>query len=733
MSILAHLIHFVVGAALLVHVMFWGVGGAMLAMPRRWRRFWPVLIVPMGFALQSAVVWIGAHAGWRGTNSYAWAAEAAPVVLLAAGLWRRGVRACWIDVSRFGLVWLAMAGCLALLVLPQAIAAKGLTTVSLGSCDAGDYAAGARVLQEFARTDREGFLGLAEVVCVQSVDNFFDYWTRLNHFTPSALIAFNGSILDCAPHELTGLFAMVMLASSLPLVFWIARAAVGYNGGASLVITLLYGLSPVTWYAVAHVAPGQLLAAQAVALITWAGVALWRGRLDWRRGAQFAAVLAAGYWLVLGSYNFFLVVCLVPAVAFAGGLALWQGRWARLAKWAAIVVAPLVACGVLFFERVAGLAERFALLREFDFGWRIPVLWPEGWLGMVKGATLDPWHFAGARWLLMALVVAMLAWAMNRAVAQGRRNAWLVVAFAVPVLVGYAYLEWRGEQLGTNASYDAYKLFAVFLPLLLPAFCWWATLRRSGRLVEWLTVAGFALLVVLMNFAAAAMFVVQMARPPLMVDGELRQLRKIEAMPDVTSINVLLPDMWSRLWANAFLLRKPQYFLTDSYEARWHTPLRGEWDLVGNSILVRGPGHAPRQLTAHYALVDTRQPDYVRADFGVGWYEEERARDGDRWRWSKAHATVRFENPHDRPVRVRCTLDVRSLGTREIECTLPGGGARRESFTLGEARRKVALPACEIPPGSSEIVLQTGAATGAAGDTRELGVCVFGVEVELQP
>jgi hypothetical protein len=728
----AHLIHFAVGAALLLHILFWGVGGAMLAMPRPWRRFWPVLIAPTGLALQSAVVWIGAHAGWRGTNSYAWWSEAVPVALLVAGVWRRGARACWIDVSRFGLVWLMMAGCVVLLVLPQAIAAKGLTTISLGSCDAGDYAAGARVLQEFASTDREGFLGLAEVVRVQSVDNFFDYWTRLNHFTPSALIAFNGSILDCTPHELTGLLAMVAMAASLPLVFWIARAAIGYSGGASLVVALLYGLSPVTWYAVAHVAPGQLLAAQAVALITWAGVALWRGRLEWRRGVHFAAVLATGYWLVLGSYNFFLLVCLVPAVAFAGGLGFWQGRWQRLAKWAAFMLAPLVACGALFFERVAGLAERFALLREFDFGWHIPILWPEGWLGMVKGVTLEPWHFAGARWVLMALVAAMLAWAMNRAVNQGRRRAWLVVAFTAPVLCGYVYLEWRGEQLGTNASYDAYKLFAVFLPLLLPAFCWWATLRRSGRLVEWLTVAGFALLVVLMNFVSAAMFVVRMARPPLMVDGELRQLRRIEAMPDVASLNVLLPDMWSRLWANTFLLRKPQYFLTDSYEARWHTPLRGDWDLVGNSILVRGPGHAPRPVTTHYALVDTRQPGYVRADFGAGWYDEERVRDGDRWRWSKARASLRFENPHDHPVRVRCTIDARSLGPREVDCTLPGGEGR-ETFTLGESRRKVTLPPCEIPPGKSEIVVQTAGAAGAAGDTRELGVCVFGVEIELQP
>src|SRR5258705_12811875 len=76
------MIHYVVAFALLLHVLFWGAGAAMLAMPKRWRRFWPVLIVPAGLALQSAVVWAGAHAGLRGTQSYAWWSELVPLGLL---------------------------------------------------------------------------------------------------------------------------------------------------------------------------------------------------------------------------------------------------------------------------------------------------------------------------------------------------------------------------------------------------------------------------------------------------------------------------------------------------------------------------------------------------------------------------------------------------------------------------------------------------------------------------
>ena len=192
---------FVVAFGLLLHVLFWGAGLAAFAMPRPWRRFWPIVAMPAGFTLQSLVVWFGAYANLRGTNSYAWASEAVPAALFIIALQRRGVKRLVSDAGRFGVLAALMVGGLSLLVFPMAIASHGLTTISLGSCDAADYAAGARVFMEFAHSERGGFLGLAEVVRVMSVDNFYDFWLRLNHFTPSALIALNGTILGCAPQR----------------------------------------------------------------------------------------------------------------------------------------------------------------------------------------------------------------------------------------------------------------------------------------------------------------------------------------------------------------------------------------------------------------------------------------------------------------------------------------------------------------------------------------------------
>ncbi|MDO8539734.1 MAG: hypothetical protein Q7S40_04775, partial [Opitutaceae bacterium] len=405
------MVFFLVATALALHIALWGAGLAVLAMPRPWHRFWPVLILPAGLALQSAAVWVGALSGLRGTETYAWASFILPVGLLLAASRRKRFSEARADLARFAAVWAVATVTLIFLLLPLAVGLRGLTTISLGSCDAADYAAGARVFMEFGRGSREGFLGLTEVVQVQSADNFFDYWIRLNHFTPAALMALNGTILNCAPHELATILTVMVLVCSVPLVFWIARSVLALRGPSSVLVALLYGMSPVTWYAVGQVAPSQLLAAMAIALITWAAISAWRlrrrGKAAWRLGG----VLAIGYWLVLGSYNFILIACLVPATAYVGVMALRRRELSAVGRWTCVVLAPLAVCAVLFLGRVVGLVERFTLLRSYDFGWRIPLLTPEGWLGFVgvapslAGMALF-WRIALSVLLFAAVVIA---------------------------------------------------------------------------------------------------------------------------------------------------------------------------------------------------------------------------------------------------------------------------------------------------------------------------------------
>jgi hypothetical protein len=207
-------------------------------------------------------------------------------------------------------------------------------------------------------------------------------------------------------------------------------------------------------------------------------------------------------------------------------------------------------------------------------------------------------------------------------------------------------------------------------------------------------------------------------------------VRRIETMPQVASVNLLVPDMWSRLWANAFLLRKPHYFPAHTYEARLNTPLRGEWDLHGDILYVKVPG-ATRRLTPHFVLTHAGDPAHVRAGFGEGWYPlEQIAATGERWRWSQRDASLLLHNPNAYPVTVVCTMDVHAFGNRDIEVEV-AGAACRFPIKVGEERGLVAFPELRLEPGHTEIVLRSvqPALPAGAGDPRQLALRVHGVEV----
>jgi len=350
--------YFFAAYALCVNFALWGGGLALWVLPRKWRRCWPGVAPAFGVALQSAVVWVGAHTGLRGTDSYGVWTVLAPVLLLGFAVRKTGIRQVMRDLFRWRAVGAIMAGSLVLLTLPLAWRADNLTTTSLGSCDAADYAAGARVFKEFTRGDRDGFLGLTEVVSVGSTDNFFDFWLKLNHFTPSALIALNGSLSGKAPYELTGILTVVLLVLVIPVVYLVARSVFPFRPVPALWLGFIFGLSPINWYAAYHVAPAQLIAAMGIGLVTWLAWLLWRERSR-RETWRYFASLAVVFSLLWGAYNFIIVVCLVPAGAIVAGCVWTEKRWADFSWWVFRLLLPMLAAGGFYFERVAGLVERF--------------------------------------------------------------------------------------------------------------------------------------------------------------------------------------------------------------------------------------------------------------------------------------------------------------------------------------------------------------------------------------
>ncbi len=728
------MLYYIIAAALIAHTVFWGLGLSWLVLPRRWQRWWWALAPGLGFALQSAVVWLGVHTPLAGTNAYAAWSELLPFGLLVAAVARHGgvratgwLRAGW---SARGLgLGLVAAGWVLLWPMAQR-GAWTLTSSSLGSCDQADYATSARVFQEFSKNDRTGFLGQTEVTKVGTVDNFFDVCVRLNHFTPSALLAHNGAVFELQVHQLVSVTGAVLVLLNAGLVMLLARVAVGLRGAAALVPAAIYLFSPLGAYAVHQGALGQLYAAHGIALLTLAVLAAGRSRVGW----SWAPVVLAALWILAGSYNFILTVALVPAGAWLLAEAWRRGDWAGPLRVLGMVLAMLAACAVLFWGRFDGLIERFRLFEQFDFGWPVPLLSPEGWLGMLRDTGLFAWP-RPVRLLLSVVVLgawvagAALLWRRNRAAALA------ALALVLPVLGGWGLLVWE-TRTRANASYDAFKLFSVFYPGLLAGLtAGLAVAWRSRR--AWVRVAGAALVVLALacSLRTSVLFARQMAQPPLRVERGLLELRRLENMARVTSLNLRIEKFWTRLWANALLLRKPQYFPTHTYEGRRNTGLKGEWDL-SDSLLRSLPLREEDfvDLNTQFHAVRVGAPGRVELEFGDGWH----AREGlglNRWRWSSGPAGIRVDNPAARPVTVRLTLRVRAFERSRLQLEL-GGVRLGPARGLGGGIQRLEYDQVVLPPGGSTLILRSDRPARQAeggGDPRLLAVALYDLTVQSEP
>jgi hypothetical protein len=209
----------------------------------------------------------------------------------------------------------------------------------------------------------------------------------------------------------------------------------------------------------------------------------------------------------------------------------------------------------------------------------------------------------------------------------------------------------------------------------------------------------------------------------------------VEGMPEIKSVNVLVPDFWPRLWANALMLRKPQYFLTHTYEGRMNTPLRGEWDFNGGILQVKVPGGDDEVINRRFSLIRTSSPSFVRASLGEGWYGTEllRGRQTQLWNWTKGDAALELENPQDHPLKVVLHFMARSLIPRDMQIWV--GGIQLRTVRVDTELNPVRVPTIYIPPGKVTVWLRSSLppTRASAHDQRLLGFAAYSIVVDVRP
>ncbi|HYC70201.1 MAG TPA: hypothetical protein VEB66_03280 [Opitutaceae bacterium] len=726
------MLYYLLAAGIVLHAFFWGAGLAWLAVPRPWRRWWWACAPALGLALQSAVVWAGAHLGLEGARAYAWPSEALPVALLATAVARAAAGSPWrrlrdLRGAAGALLVLLIAGWL--LLSPMAAASRGLTSSSLGSVDQADHAAGARVLQEFARDARVGFLDQPEVTEVLGVKSFYDHRLKLASFLPAAVIAHDGVLFGVEPRRMIGITAAALVLAQLPLFIVLGRALAGLRGVILLGGTAVLGCSPLAAYAVHHGALAPLAAASGIGLVTLALFGLGRAAFAGRNPWTWLPLLLAALWIVAASD-----AALLPWSVAPGGLALlleslFRRRLSALGRALVVVGVAAELLAVFGWDRLDGLILRWGAGGAIAGGWTMPLLTPEAWLGFVTDIGLTP----GSRGMRTALLLALgTGWIMGLlAAADDRPSGRALAGFS---LVGGALAGWGALAADADeaprAAFDAWRFATAFLPAIVAGGLVGCAAWSRGATGRRFAVAVVALLVAA-NLVAADRFRRRMANPPLRVDRTVVELGALEADARVGSLNLQIEDPWARLWANTFLLRKPQYFPVHQYEARRATPLRGEWDLSDSQLWVRPAGKDDFiAVNRRFHAVRVAAPDRLEAGFTAsGWYQEERG--GDRiWRWSDGSGAIDLHNPRPRPQRAALRLLIRAAQPCTVRIALDGRELAVRA--LGSETEAVEIPEIVVPPGRTRLALTADRPpVSPPGDGRRLALALYEFELEL--
>jgi len=682
------------------------------------------------------VTWVGVGMGGRITAGMAWL----PVAVSGVSL------ACVVARLRGRTVVLALggmrrhAGVLALAVLaslaiahPLDRARLGLTTVSFGSCDAADYAGGAALLRDIAPGDRSGFNGQVETVVLRSVDSFYGHWLRLNHFAPAAVLAWFSVLFGLPLFKLTTALGIALHAAAVPAVFWVARGGLRIGAWGACAVAAAWACSAPAVYGVAQTALGQIMVVPAVALLTWTGLRAFAEGGSWRGALRWVPLAATGFVVLIAAYTFALVFVLAPLAAALAWLAWHERQPGRLMRATGAGFAALASVAAVFRERMAGLADRFALFEAIDFGWPIPVFTPERWLGWFGDAGLGRGG-AVVGWALIAVAtgawIAYARWAWRR----DRRLAGVAAAWLATIGAGYALLALKGLREGSNELYNAYKVFALLQPLALGALV--LPLRgvrccgHAGRAVAALLAAGL----VAVHWTGAMPVRLALQTPPLWVDKSLQSITTVAVRDDIGSVNMLLEPMWARLWANSMLLNKHQYFRTETYEGRRATPLRGEWDLRDGLLAVDAGADNTIALGGGYHLVRSAGTSGLRIDLDTGWHAPEGGGDF-RWAWSAGtDAALRFENPRSADLAVRLEFGLQGNGTRDITVVVDGCATTLWSGTISTAITRVTIEDVALPAGSTHLrIRSTEAASAPAGEGRDLGFALHALKATILP
>ncbi len=616
-----------------------GLGLTLMVCPKDLKKY-AVLMSPMvGYCYLTLVGWYCYNLHLGGTDVYAKGILFPPAVFLFFALLDRRRQTPEPDklFDRELLAPLAV-GITSFLIIsrPFLTSVDGLTSMSAGNNDIAHITGMSTSLKGTV-----GFLG--QSIAIRGTAD-------RDYFGGSLSTAFASSVFSLETYQLQSLSLHIFFFFSLFLVYALARELFRYNENTAIGVTALYSLNPVMYSTIYHGYQGQIIATALALCIFLLHIEAIDNCHKISHYYAYIPLTVLFNWGVSLTYPHMLLLIYAPIVVYVVVVAFYRRSSPPAFHWIYFVMATLVVTLILSPYRAKVLVSSLIPTATLASGWFIPWISPDSLFGLIAmdNSSLQS-HTGLLRYVLSIPLAVMMIVGFVHAYEADRKLFLLAGSTTFVVLIGYVILAFIGRIEGSWGGYKSYKLLSFFLPVvLLGSLMLFRNLdfTLKDRIRDPLPL----LLAMLLgcNLYSSYKISTQMSTFHRSVSKDMADLKKIENLSSVQSINILGTDWWDIMWAANFLMRKKLYFETSTYRGYFSSALMGEWDLERLGGVLRTVGFNEVEtivVNSSYVLKKAGTAGTLTVQLGKGWYDSEVTH---RWTGKGSDVvTIIFQSPTD--------------------------------------------------------------------------------------
>ena len=612
---------------------FIGLGFSFLCCPVRFEKYSLFFAPFIGISYLSFSGWLLANYDIGGVENYWPYLLIPPIIFLLLSI-------CWKIQRIFEIFWpfrrenlLLPVICLIIYLCiscPFLIRFDYLTTISLGNNDIALYATVAKLLMHSSISHLNPSLDPTIQLYAGNIDALF---------ASSLTVAYPSSVFGIEPYQIINIIMNLFFIFDVALIFIISYELFNYSKTFSLILAFLTGFSFHLIYIVYQGFYAQVLGMGlflALYLVIYYPILFDNHTArSYLQYLPFAIILSLGLMFI---YYTLVPLFIIPLLIFLGICILTEKTIVHLKKELFYLLLVLFFSVIFYPNSIIKFFEKFLWVNSAAAGWDFPILSPHWVFGIVGNNIWMAKTSLIPTFILSVIIVIMCLSSMKSLYNDNKKLFFFSVSNLLFVLIFYIFLISKEEMSPsfTGEGYKAYKLITYFLPIILISCLYYfknfeLNFSKKDTRKKIVVLGLLGLLLVGNIFSAFTMISINNDLTSF-ISKDIIDLKIVDNLDNVTSINIQDATVWNQMWINYFLFDKHKVYLKYSsyYEA---SPQIGEWTLKEKDILsVSNFSNSSGSLLINhnYFLEKSGSCDI---SLYKGWYSLE-SNQYTLWRWS---------------------------------------------------------------------------------------------------